>query len=197
MMPRRCLTAKSWQLAVAIIDQLAARHFKPELDTSAFSENNLTHIQDNLAKSATEQGYALRLEGADLDRHQCDVIFSSKNHGLFNGLKAAQGTSAWSPSMMVAVMTATRAMSQHFASNCESHVVFDLEKPTQVFLHEVEELMEDTDGYCDVITGQEDFDANQDNWTQAVERRCWERLQVPEKWLDLYFSQPQAPEGCQ
>ena len=62
------------KLVAAIIDQFAARHFKLELDRSAFSENNLTRIQNDIAKSAIEKGYALRREGADLNRHQRDVV---------------------------------------------------------------------------------------------------------------------------
>ena len=44
-------------------------------------------------------------------------------------------------------------------------MVFDLEKPTS-----------------------DEFDANQNLWTQCVERIFWERLGIPSKYLDLYFS---------
>ena len=98
------------KLARAIVRQFSERHFKDTLNTSAFSENNLTLIRANITRAAIQKGYALRLEAADTDRHQRDVVFSSKSHvkakspWQFNGLKAAQGISAWSPSMMVSVM---------------------------------------------------------------------------------------------
>ena len=37
-----------------------------------------------------------------------------------------------------------------------------------------------------MVTDQEEFDANQDRWTQALERRFWQRLQVVPKLLDLF-----------
>ena len=181
------------KLARAIVRQFSERHFKDTLNTSAFSENNLTLIRANITtRAAIQKGYALRLEAADTDRHQRDVVFSSKSHvkakspWQFNGLKAAQGISAWSPSMMVSVMVATRAMSQHFVRNCKPHVVFDLEKPTDVFLAEVEELLQNTPGYEDIVTDQEEFDANQNVWTQKVERLFWEHLRIPVEILERH-----------
>ena len=57
-----------------------------------------------------------------------------------------------------------------------------------MFLAEVVELLHNTPGYEDIVTDQEEFDANQNLWTQQVERLFWERLQVPSLYLDLYFS---------
>ena len=74
--------------------------------------------------------------------------------------------------MMVSVMTATRAMSQHFMRNCLPHVVLDLEKPTEMFLAEVEELLQNAPGYEDIVTDQEEFDANQ-NLMDAANREAF------------------------
>ena len=64
-----------------------------------------------------------------------------------------------------------------------------------MFLAEVEELLHNTPGYEDIVTDQEEFDANQNLWTQQVERLFWERLQVPSLYLDLLFFEPEATKA--
>ena len=56
--------------------------------------------------------------------------------------------------------------------NCLPHVVFDLEKPTEMFLAEVEELLQNAPGYEDIVTDQEEFDANQ-NLMDAANREAF------------------------
>ena len=68
------------KLAEAIVRQFSTRHFKEELDDFAFSENNMSLIRTKITRAAVTKGYALWLEGADTDKHQRDVIFSSKSH---------------------------------------------------------------------------------------------------------------------
>eukprot|EP00439_Symbiodinium_sp_Y106_P017207 s2443_g2.t1 len=120
-------------LADAIVRQFATRHFKPELNDSAFSENNISLIRANITCAAITKGYALRLEGADTDKHQRDVIFSFKSH-----VKA-----------------------------------------------KVEELLHNTPGYEDIVTDQEEFDANQNLWTQQVEDLV-DSGKIPEESAERY-----------
>ncbi|CAE7947162.1 Parg [Symbiodinium sp. KB8] len=163
------------KLARAIVRQFSERHFKDTLNTSAFSENNLTLIRANITRAAIQKGYALRLEAADTDRRTRDQRVVTFYDGLSDG-----------------PMVATRAMSQHFVRNCKPHAVFDLEKPTDVFLAEVEELLQNTPGSEDIFTDQEEFDANQNVWTRKVERLFWEHLRIPVEILEGHGEEYQA-----
>ena len=52
-------------------------------------------------------------------------------------------------------------------------------------MYEVEATINDSPGFSDMVTDQEEFDANQDAFTQLVERKVWERLCIAPHILAL------------
>lgn len=179
-----------------ILDKWFDDCVNPDVKVRMLDTAEMQDVIDGFIKHITTKKYQDSFKGNDgIDnpdgrtiRFNLKGIFKPK-HGEPDVNKAGQGISAWSTDACAMFCAVFRVLTASVVKSELGHVVTDAYmdeaefiKRTQYQMNRVAELAQNatTDGVC--------FDANQNQFTQELEKAYWRRYGVCETFLDHYYS---------
>ena len=183
-------------LAIAVAHEFVKEHFLPPMDRDwrAFTEENISERCRVSAFRAVQKGHDKRWENVEITDGARSCLFQPKDQvkvktSLVDPTKVPQGIAAWHQSWMIEIGSATKVMCDHLERNLRPHVVIDSGKAPSQFCKEVVDTANIVvESKQSAVTDQEEFDSNQNQFTQLIERNVWEMLGISTDFLDLYFS---------
>nr|UUG74030.1 MAG: hypothetical protein [Hubei Beny-like virus 1] len=180
------------KLATEIVDLWFREHM--QVNYSAFGEPEIQTVLSSFLKSVREKKYPQRYRGIDnpearLVRFHLKDIFKPKLNNVFDFFKVGQGISAWDTDVCAMFCGVFRILGKHMIACEKSHVLTDSHTSESDFIEKVTEQFQNLPGTAlNGVTDGEMFDAQQNEFTQEIEKQFWLRLGVAENFLDMYYS---------
>jgi hypothetical protein len=159
-----------------------------------YDEGNLYSIFSNFVKAAKAKHYPEQRIGFDNTNARL-IRFMMKNilkpsKGELNDLyKAGQGISAWSKDAQILFGGVMRSINNWFLKCLKPNVIYNNGYNEEQLVVLVNGQLRSLNVLAvDGVTDMNEFDANQNQFTQYIERLVLERMGVRKSVIDLYYS---------
>jgi hypothetical protein len=181
--------------ALLLVRAMVGEFFFEHVDSDiSFDEDLLAQIETEADASAQIKHYDAQLRGISspdfrLVRLHLKDIFKPSPKKNFDPEKPGQGISAWSKDGQVTFGTAIRYFNAVFQRALKAHVVFDNRMTTdQVFQRLSKAMSAVPMAASNGVTDFTMFDAQQDEFTQAIEKEFLRRVGASEEFIAHYYS---------
>jgi len=185
------LDAEGMLLARAMVREFLHEH--TDIADLKFSLDDLLAIELEADAAARVKHYDAQLQGIDNPmystvRAHLKDIFKPSPKKTFDELKPGQGISAWSKDAQVTFGTAIRYANFLFQRSLKSHVVFDNRMTVDQVFKKLRAAMERVPtGAVNGVTDFTMFDAQQDQFTQHIEKEFLLAFGFSERFVDEYY----------
>ncbi|UHK03121.1 MAG: RNA-dependent RNA polymerase [Sanya benyvirus 1] len=184
------------QLATKIVDLWFAENVKPNMRINIFDNAQIEAILSGFVQHITSRHYqeAFSANGG-LDnndgrviRFQLKGIFKPK-HGSPDPYKAGQGISAWSTDACAMFCSVFRVLNNLVVQTEKDFVLTDSYKTELEFIDSVNMVFKAISPLAqNAVTDGVTFDANQNKFTQMIEKKYWRKYGVADEFLEHYYS---------
>nr|QWC36506.1 polyprotein [Bemisia tabaci beny-like virus 6] len=179
-------------LARDIVNLWFSEHMS--VNFSAFDTVEIQTTLSNFLRSVKEKKYPQRYRGLDnpearLVRFHLKDIFKPKGNSVFDLFKVGQGISAWDTDVCAMFCGMFRILGKHMIACEKPHVLTDSYTSETDFIQKVTDQFSSLPSVAlNGVTDGEMFDAQQNEFTQEIEKQFWLKLGVAENFLDMYYS---------
>lgn len=183
-------------LATQIVDLWFEEHVDKSKLREVWDDGRIQDCTNSFLKHINGRNYAQSFKGNGGfdDPTARDIRFSLKSifkpkHNAIDPYKAGQGISAWSQSACAMFCNCYRLITSIISEIEKPHVVTDVYLTEQQFLSKVK-LQFSLIPYTalNAITDGEMFDANQNEFTQAIEQAFLRKLGISDDFINMYYS---------
>ncbi|CAH0562778.1 unnamed protein product [Brassicogethes aeneus] len=187
---------KQRALASKMVNLWFAEHVIDDYRRNLFDDAEITKVIAGFFKKVTTQNYQKAFEGNGGSenpdgrsiRFSLKGIFKPK-HGTPDIYKAGQGISAWSTDACAMFCLIFRILCRFSIKSEKYHVTTDSYLTEQEFMMNVKAKIMQVPAVAKFATTDGiTFDANQNAFTQLIEKMYWGALGVPEDFLEHYYS---------
>lgn len=181
-------------------EQLVDMWFKECVDlsklTDVFNSQEVQEVINQFVVHITQRNYQASFAGSGrIDNDQGRVIrFALKGifkpkHGEPDVTKAGQGISAWSTDACAMFCSVFRVLNNAVIRTEKQNVITDGYISESQFIERTNQEFAKVSLLCDnATTDGVTFDANQNVFTQEIEKCYWRKMGVSEEFLDHYYS---------
>lgn len=183
-----------------LVKQLVDLWFKEHVNMAALNESfNAQEVQGVIKEfisHITQRNYQASFHGNNgidnangrIVRFNLKGIFKPK-HGVPDVYKAGQGISAWSTDACAMFCSVFRVLGKIVSASEKSHVITDAYMTETQFIEKTNAEFNKVNPLCkNATTDGVTFDANQNRFTQEIEKEYWRRYGVSEEFLAHYYS---------
>lgn len=183
-------------LAEEMVDLWFKEHVQPNYRANLFDDMEIQAIISKFLTHITQRNYQAAFKGNNgidntdgrIIRFQLKGIFKPK-HGDVDVMKAGQGISAWSTDACAMFCSVFRMLTTLVSKTEKEHVVTDAYKSEDQFINDaLVQLQLISSIALNATTDGVTFDANQNRFTQEIEKTYWLRMGVSQEFLDHYYS---------
>lgn len=189
--PSKPFGAEAELLAEKMVNEFCKEHMS---EVEGFDEDLFDTVMEEADAAAKAKGYDKQLQGEDdsnfrrVMMHLKD-IFKPSPKKTFDETKAGQGISAWNKSAQVVFGTCIRYFNAAFQKRLLPHVVFDNRLTSEQVMAMLKKAAERVPhGAKNGVTDFTMFDAQQTEFTQAIEKAMLRRLGASDLLIELYYS---------
>lgn len=187
---------KQRTLATNMVNMWFNEHVQEDFKKNLFDDAEITEVLHGFLKKVANQNYQKSFEGVGRNdnpdgrtiRFNLKGIFKPK-HGEPDVLKAGQGISAWSVDACAMFCSIFRILTRLAVRTEKHHVCTDSYLTELQFINRVTAELKSVPEVAKFATTDGiTFDANQNAFTQYIEKIYWQAYGVPEEFLEHYYS---------
>jgi len=179
--------------AQLLCDRIVKRFIQRNINSPKFSEDLLEQVVTEAEKAAQDKKYSQQLRGYDNPdarsiRMHLKAIFKPAKLGGLNVEKPGQGISAWSKDSQVIFGTAIRYINAVFSESLKANVCYDNRMSQQTLITRLRSACADIPlAARNGVTDFEMYDAQQDEFTQMLEKTFLRCFGITEDFITHYY----------
>jgi len=185
-------TNQSEVLARLMVEEFVKEHMEPLKPMDPFENQQ---IYSEYVKSAGQKHYASQFIGQDnpdvnlIRFHLKDIFKPAKENSQPDPTKVGQGISAWSKDLQVAFGACMRVINNRFKSHLKAHVVYENRMTDLQMRTFLIDAMKTVPAVAKIgVSDFKMFDANQNRFTQLLEKLVLRYLGVSEEFIKAYYA---------